>query len=141
MKILLPVDGSEYTRRMLAYIAAHDELLGRDHDYIAFTVVPSIPAHAARYLDRGVLDEHYRDQAEQVLEPVKAFAKQNGWKLRTAWLAGHAADAISAYAESEKPGLIVMGTHGHSALGTMLLGSVTAGVLARCKAAPVLLIR
>lgn len=26
MKILLPVDGSECTKRMLAYIAAHDEL-------------------------------------------------------------------------------------------------------------------
>jgi hypothetical protein len=28
MKILLPVDGSDYTKRMLSYIAAHDELLG-----------------------------------------------------------------------------------------------------------------
>jgi nucleotide-binding universal stress UspA family protein len=125
MKILLPVDGSEYTRRMLAYIAAHDELLGKGHGY----------------LERGVLDDHYREQAEQVLAPVKAFAAQNGWTLRTAWQAGHAADAIAACADSEKPDLIVMGTHGHSALGTMLLGSVTSGVLARCKTAPVLLIR
>ncbi len=141
MKILLPVDGSEYTRRMLAYIAAHDELLGSGHDYLAFTVVPAIPAHAARYLDRGVLEEHYREQAEQVLEPVKAFAAQKGWKLRTAWKAGPVADTIAACAEAEKPELIVMGAHGHSAIGTMLLGSVTSGVLARCKTAPMLLIR
>jgi nucleotide-binding universal stress UspA family protein len=32
-----------------------------------------------------------------------------------------------------------MGTHGHSALGSVLLGSVTTGVLARCKV-PMLLI-
>ena len=44
MKILLPVDGSEYTKRMLAYVAAHDELLGGDHEYFVLTVVPSIPA-------------------------------------------------------------------------------------------------
>lgn len=141
MKILLPVDGSEYTRRMLAYIAAHDELLGAGHEYVAFTVVPAIPAHAARYLERGVLDDHYREQAEQVLEPVRAFAAQKGWKLNTAWQSGQAADTIASFAEREKPDLIVMGAHGHSSLGNVLLGSVTTGVLARCKSAPVLLIR
>jgi nucleotide-binding universal stress UspA family protein len=140
MKILLPVDGSEYTRRMLAYIAAHDELLGAGHDYVAFTAVPPIPARAASFLDRSTLDDYYREQAEQVLKPVKAFAEQNGWKLRTASHAGHAADAIAAFAASEKPDLVVMGTHGHSSLGNVLLGSVATGVLARCKA-PVLLVR
>ena len=29
MKILLAVDGSAYTKKMLAYLAAHDELLGQ----------------------------------------------------------------------------------------------------------------
>jgi len=33
MKILLPIDGSDYTKRMLSYIAAHDELLGSGHEY------------------------------------------------------------------------------------------------------------
>ena len=140
MKILLPIDGSDYTRRMLAYIAAHDELLGHGHVYIAFTAVAPIPNHAAQYLDRSMLDGHYREQADLVLKPVKAFAEQNGWTLRTAYLPGHAADAIATFAESERPDLIVMGTHGHSALGNVLLGSVTTGVLARCKA-PVLLVR
>jgi hypothetical protein len=39
MKILLPVDGSDHTKRMLAYIAAHDELLGAAHEYTLVTVV------------------------------------------------------------------------------------------------------
>jgi nucleotide-binding universal stress UspA family protein len=34
----------------------------------------------------------------------------------------------------------VMGSHGHSAFGSMLLGSVASGVLARCRV-PVLMIR
>ena len=140
MKILLPVDGSEYTRRMLAYIAAHDELLGAGHEFVAFTAVPPIPPRAASFLDRGTVEDHYRDLADQVLKPVKAFAEQNGWKLRTAHLTGHAADTIAAFAESERPDLIVMGTHGHSSLGNVLLGSVVTGVLARCKT-PVLLVR
>ena len=39
MKILLPVDGSDYTKRTLSYIAAHDELLGEGHEYTVLTVV------------------------------------------------------------------------------------------------------
>ena len=140
VKILLPVDGSEYTKRMLSYIAAHDELLGGGHEFTVFTVVPQIPPHAARFLDRGMIDDYVRDQAEHVLRPVRAFVAQQGWKFREAHVRGHAAEAISTFAETEKPDLIVMGTHGHSALGNMILGSVASGVLARCKV-PVLLVR
>jgi nucleotide-binding universal stress UspA family protein len=140
MKILLPVDGSDYTKRMLAYIAAHDELLGKQHDYIAFTAVSPIPNHASRFLDRKVVEDYYREQAEHVLAPVRAFAEQNGWKLRTAHHPGGPAEAIASYANTERPDLIVMGSHGQSSLANVVLGSVASGVLARCKA-PVLLVR
>lgn len=140
MKILLAVDGSEYTKRMLGWLAAHDEFLGGDHQRIVLTAVPAVPSHAARYLDAKVLAEHYREQAEQVLKPVRAFAEQNQWTVRTAFAQGPAAEAIADFAEKEKPDLIVMGTHGHGALGNMVLGSVATGVIARCKA-PVLLVR
>jgi nucleotide-binding universal stress UspA family protein len=140
MKILLPVDGSEYTKRMLSYIAAHDELLGPDRHYTVMTAVAPIPAHAARFLDRQTLDDHYREQAEQVLAPVRAFIDQKGWTVRLLHVVGHPAEAIASFAGTEKPDLIVMGTHGHSSLGSVVLGSVATGVLARCKV-PVLLIR
>jgi len=139
MKILLPVDGSEYTKRMLSYIAAHDELLGAGHEYTVFTAVPPIPPHAAGYLDRKLLEDYYREQAEGVLGPVRRFADQQGWTITVRHAPGHAAESIAAVASSLKPDLIVMGTHGHSALGSVLLGSVTTGVLARCKV-PMLLI-
>jgi nucleotide-binding universal stress UspA family protein len=140
MKILLPVDGSEYTKRSLSYIAAHDELLGPGHDYTVFTAVPPIPTHATRFLDRSTLEDYYRNQAEEVLRPVKRFADQQGWKVTLAHVPGFAAEAIAAFAETLKPDLIVMGSHGHSALGGAVLGSVANGVLARCKV-PLLLIR
>jgi nucleotide-binding universal stress UspA family protein len=140
MRILFAVDGSTYTRRMLAYVAAHDEWIAKDHEYIALTVVAHVPEYASRFVDRSVLDGYYREEAEKILRPVTAFAEQNGWTLRTAWLAGHPAETIAAYVAQEKPDLIVMGTHGHSSLGNLLLGSVTTGVLARTHV-PVLLVR
>jgi nucleotide-binding universal stress UspA family protein len=140
MKILLPVDGSDYTKRMLSYIAAHDELLGPGHQYVFFTAVAPVPPHAAHFLNRQTLELHYREQAEEVFRPVKRFADQHGWSSRASHAAGHPAEAIAAFADVERPDLIVMGTHGHSALGNMILGSVGSGVLARCSG-PVLLVR
>lgn len=140
MKILLPVDGSEFTKRMLAYIAAHDDLLGPGHEYLAITAVPEIPHGAARFLERGTLDDYYRDHAEDVMHPVRAFAAQNRWNLKTEFRAGPAAEVISQAAKDAKVDLIVMGSHGHSAFGNVVLGSVATGVLARCKL-PVLLVR
>jgi nucleotide-binding universal stress UspA family protein len=140
MNILLPVDGSHHTKHMLSYLAAHDELLGAGHEFTVFTVVLAVPPHATHFVDRAVLSGYYDDQAELVLKPVRAYAEQKGWHVCTAHAHGHAAEAIAAFATEKKIDLIVMGTHGHSALGNVILGSVTSGVLARCKI-PVLLIR
>ena len=38
MKILLAVDGSPYTKKMLAYLAVHDQLLSPDSQYTALTI-------------------------------------------------------------------------------------------------------
>lgn len=139
MKILLPVDGSKYTKRMLSYIAAHDELLGSGHEYLLFTVVPRLSSRASEFFDRRTLDSYYQDEAEKVLRVPRAFVEKQGWAVRSAHAAGHVAEEIATHAKAHKPGLIVMGTHGHSALGNAVLGSVAQGVLARCKV-PMLLV-
>lgn len=140
MKILLAVDGSVYTKRMLAYVAAHEELLGPGHEYTALTAVAPVPPNATRFLDRDTLESYYNDQAEEVLKPLRAFAQQQGWRVQLTHAVGHAAEVIAERANRDKMDLVVMGTHGHSALGNALLGSVATGVLARCNV-PVLLIR
>ena len=74
MKILLAVDGSAYTKRMLSYLAAHDEVLGSRNEYTALTVVAAIPPHARSYLDLKTVSGYYEDEAKEVLEPVTRFA-------------------------------------------------------------------
>ena len=140
MKILLPVDGSDHTKRMLAYIAAHDELLGAAHEYTFVSVVVPIPSYATRFLERVMLEGYYDEQVEQVFKPVRAFAEQQRWTYRTVHAQGHPADEIARIAEAGQYDLIVMGSHGHTSLGNVILGSVASGVLARCKL-PVLLVR
>ena len=140
MKVLLAVDGSEYTQRMLGYVAAHDELFSSATEFTAVTVVPSIPPHAASFLDRGMLDSYYHDEAEKVLKPVRAFTAQRGWTVDFVERAGQAGDCIADFATSGKFDLVVMGSHGDSSIANVVMGSVASRVLARCKT-PVLLIR
>lgn len=139
MKILLALDGSDYTKRMLAYIAAHDELLGPGNTFTLLTAVPAVPAYAARFIDDESLRAFYRDQAKLVLDTAEAFARQQSWHITSAHVVGHAAAAIAEFADAGKYDLLVMGTRGHSAMTNMVLGSVSNGVLARTRV-PVLLV-
>ncbi|MEK8033204.1 universal stress protein [Ideonella sp. DXS29W] len=140
MKILVAVDGSPYTKRMLAYLAAHDEWLGDHHDYTVVHSVMAVPPRAASAVDKAVLTAYYEAEAEKVFKPIRQFfAKQ---KLNANFVAkiGHAADNIAAVANKGKFDLLVMGSHGHGSLGKLVMGSVTTKVMAHCET-PVLLVR
>ena len=101
MKILLPVDGSKYTKRMLSYIAAHDELLGKGHEYVLFTSVPLLTSRAAEFFNRRTIDEYYKDEAERVLRTPRTFAEKQRSKVRTAHGAGHPAEGIANLARRD----------------------------------------
>ena len=140
MKILMPVDGSDYTKRMLSFLAAHDELLPGRHEYTLFTVVDPFNPYDTNFAKARSMEDFLCDQAEQVLGPVRAFAQQQGWKFRADYVPGPPVQAIVEKAEAMKPDLIVMGTRGRSSFGALVLGSVANGVIGNCKV-PVLLIR
>lgn len=140
MNILLAVDGSDYTKRMLAYLAAHDELLGPKNRFTFLTVVPAVPLHVTQFVGPDVLASYYADQAEEVLKPLRTYASQHGWEWQTRHAIGHPADVIAEAARSGEHDLVVLGSHGHGALKSLVLGSVAAGVLSRCDT-PVLIVR
>jgi nucleotide-binding universal stress UspA family protein len=53
---------------------------------------------------------------------------------------GHPGELIAKTADSGKFDLVIMGSHGHSALGNLVMGSVATKVMAHC-GTPVLLVR
>jgi nucleotide-binding universal stress UspA family protein len=133
MKILLAVDGSDYTKRMLAWAAAHDEMFGASHEYTIITVLTPINAHVRSFIDKSAVDSFHADEADAVLRPVLAFAKQQGWNVKVEHPVGHAAETLAEKAKAGHFDLIVMGSHGHSAVGTLFLGSVTQRVIAQSR--------
>jgi nucleotide-binding universal stress UspA family protein len=140
MKILAAVDGSPTTKRMLAYLAAHDEWLGGRHEYTVVHVAPAVPARAAAAVDKALLAAHYAEESERVIKPIRAFFARQGLPATFVAKVGPAAELIAKLAEKGRFDLIVLGSHGHGTLGNLVMGSVATKVLASCQV-PALLIR
>ncbi len=140
MKILIAADGSDYTKRMLAYIAAHDEWLGAAHQYTVVHSVLAVPHRAAAFVGAVEVRKFYDEDAETVFRPIRAFFERQGLKATFKHTVGNAAGSIAAMADDGRFDLVIMGSRGHGDLVNLVLGSVATQVLASCKT-PVLLIR
>jgi nucleotide-binding universal stress UspA family protein len=140
MKILLAVDGSAFSKKMLAYLSTHESLLSKDNDYTVFTAQAALPPRAKAAVGKAVVDQYYAEESEKVLAPVTKFLLRHGIDAKSGWKVGPAGLTISKLAEQGKFDLLVMGSHGHGALYKLVMGSVVTEVLAHCKV-PVLLVR
>ncbi len=141
MKILLAVDGSDYTRRMLDYLETHDKLLGHDNDFTALTVAHELAPRARGVMSKEERSRLHSEEAQKVLDPVLAFLQRyGGSSAQGHFEIGQPGESIARYAREGGFDLIVMGSHGHGRLANLMLGSVTTMVLSHCSV-PVLLIR
>ena len=129
MKILVPIDGSEFSNHSLEFVASRTTLLGSNPEIELMSVQAPVPARASRLIGSGSLRGYYDEEANTVLEPAVKELEKAGVKAATRFAVGESgAD------------LIIMGSHGRSALKGLLLGSVTNSVLALSKK-PVLILR
>lgn len=139
MKILLAVDGSDYTGKMLDYVI-RQPLFDQQHEYTLFNAQPPLPPHAASAVGASATRDYHQDKAREVLEPALARLREGGYRAATEWRTGSAGETIARFATDGGYDLVVMGTHGYGTLGRLIMGSVATEVLANCTV-PVLLIR
>jgi hypothetical protein len=83
MKVLIAVDGSAYTKRMLAYLATHDEWFGAKHSYTVVHSVLAVPHRAAAFVGQQQVREFYEADAELVFGPIRAFFAKARAGLKT----------------------------------------------------------
>jgi nucleotide-binding universal stress UspA family protein len=140
MKILLAIDGSPYTKKMLAYLTTHGEMFANGSDYTVLTVQPALPPRARAAVGKEIVEAYYSDESEKVIAPVTKFLLRHGIDAKSDWKVGQAGPTIAKFAESGKFDLVVMGSHGHGALMNLVMGSVATQVLAHCKV-PILMVR
>ncbi|MBY0465508.1 MAG: universal stress protein [Burkholderiales bacterium] len=140
MNILLAVDGSAYTKKMLAYLVTHPELFGPHNAFTVFTATVALPPRARAAVGAEVAHGYYEEEATKVDAPVLEFLARHGITPKVVHEVGHAGELIAQTATKGEFDLVMMGSHGHSALVNLVMGSVATQVLAHCKV-PVLLVR
>jgi nucleotide-binding universal stress UspA family protein len=140
MKILLAVDGSSYTKKMLAYLTTHEEVFSPQNEFTLFTAQAPLPPRARAAVGADIANGYYADEVEKVTAPVVKFLKRHGIEAKIISKVGAPGELIAKTAEAGRFDLVMMGSHGHSALGNLVMGSVATQVIAHCKV-PVLLVR
>ena len=140
MKILIPVDGSVYSDNAVAFVASRTTLIGHEPHIVLLNVQAPLPARASRLVSREALDDYYKDESEKAFKPARKILKKAKMAAEEIAKVGTPAEEIAKVAEEMKADLLIMGSHGRSALKGLLFGSVTNAVLALTKV-PLLMLR
>lgn len=145
MNILFAVDGSEFTVKaakfLIGYIDSCKELPDLHLLHVKAPIPVGLTTHRARaLLGSDVVDGYYKEDAEAALAVAEKILRKKDVAFQADYKIGDPSFEIGQYAKKHKIDLIVMGSHGHSALGSIVLGSVTSRVLATTEV-PVLIVR
>jgi nucleotide-binding universal stress UspA family protein len=140
-KFLVPVDGSGASLRALqAAIAlakpAPDSSIHLVHAHTA----PRVYGELAVYVTAEKMRELQRAQCESFLDRAESELKGSGVRYTREVIEGPLGRTIAEHAERLGCDAIVMGRHGESAVGDLLMGSVAQRVL-HASRLPVLLVR
>ena len=136
-KILVPVDGSKHA--LLAKHKAAGIAVSMNAEIVLVNVTGGIPSIIGGHA-REEIKEEMRVEAEKIFQQYIPEIEEHGVKYSTRITHGRPFDAICETAEEDGCDLICIGTRGLGEVEGMLLGSVTAVLIAHCKI-PILVIR
>ena len=136
-KILLPVDGSQHSKKAATAGADLARQFGAEVT-VLFCYNPFYLAVDGQIA--GDVAENMIKGAEQVLDDFTRIMDQPGVNITKKVLEGDPGEMISELAQDEDYDMIVMGSRGRSDLAGLFLGSVTHRVL-QTSPCPVLVIR
>jgi nucleotide-binding universal stress UspA family protein len=145
-KILVATDGSKTAQKAGTYAV---DLAKQLHaSIIVMCVVDKrllisrtvLVEPSSRYVAESV-EDYQQEGAERYVGEIKKLCEKKRIQSRTVLKSGHPVEEIVKEAEKSKVDLIVMGSHGQSALAAVALGSVTYGVIHKDTKIPVLVVR
>jgi nucleotide-binding universal stress UspA family protein len=145
-KILVPTDGSKTAQKAATYAIGLAKQLHAsiiimcvvDKRFMVSRTVLVKPS--SRYVTESI-EDYQQESAERYTRELKKLCEKKGTQSRTVIKSGHPVEEIVKEAEKSKVDLIVMGSHGQSALAAVTLGSVTYGVIHKDTTIPVLVVR
>jgi nucleotide-binding universal stress UspA family protein len=142
-KIIVPVDGSDFSFRAAEYAITLARLTGGEILCVhAIVDLPYIEYMAPSVLTVPRYIKEAKKQTEEWFSHVKSKAAKQGVKItaETIFNPPSVAESIINYASQQNADLIVIGTRGKSGLKRLVLGSVASAVVAHASC-PVLVVR
>ena len=145
-KILVPTDGSNTAQKAAKYgvdlakkLRAAVVILSviDQRPYVSQTV----PAAKTTLHIIEPIEDYLREAAEAYAGEIKKLCDKGGVRSKTVITSGHPVEDIVKQATKTKADLIVMGSHGKSALAAAVLGSVTYGVIHKDSKIPVMVVK
>ncbi len=132
MKILIGCDGSEFTEKVLADLKRAG--LPSKAEVLVLTVAEHWLAAPASFGGIDVLYAEEPDEAAKtnaIAQNMRSLLTNSfpEWEIKTDAVWGGAASKLIEGADEWKPDLLVVGSHGRSALGRLFLGSVSQSLL------------
>jgi nucleotide-binding universal stress UspA family protein len=144
--ILVPTDGSEAAQKAARY--AIDLAKQLKCSIIVLSVIDNRSLMAqtisAQENVRHIIEpmeDYLREAAEEYAREIKEICDENGVRSKILVTSGHPAEEITKEAESSNADLIVMGSHGRSALMAAFLGSVAYSIIHKETKIPVLMVK
>ena len=145
-KILVPSDGSKTAKKAAAY--AVDLAKQLKASIIALSVIDkrsliaqTVPASETSRRAIEPIEDYLREAAEGYAGEIKKLCDKSGVAAEISIKMGHPVEEIVKGAKRSKVNLIVMGSHGRSALSASVLGSVSYGVIHNDTSIPILIVK
>ncbi len=138
-KILVPIDGSENSKRAFEYaLYLSKNLKGNITILHVADAPPSVYVQSQKVLDE--LLEKYSKGREKVFNEYQELAERENTEIKTKLIFGDPAKAIIEFSLKEQSDVIVIGTRGMGHLKEMIIGSVSNSIIHDAKC-PVLLVK
>jgi nucleotide-binding universal stress UspA family protein len=145
-KILVPVDGSKVSRKAAKYAV---DLAKRTRASLTLLSVfdlrfifnMEVSADASPTHLKESIEDYLEQSARSSVGEIAKLCDRNHIHYKSVIRKGHPVEEIVNEAKKTKADLIVMGSHGKSAVKAAMLGSVTYGVLHKEMKIPVLIVR
>lgn len=140
MKIVIAVDGSECSSKAVRHLLANAAWFRDPELHVLYVQLPIPPGRARAVAGHDAVEDYYRDEARDALAPAEQILQGGALPFRSSFLVGEVPKQIESYVQQNGIDMVVVGSHGHSMLQRLVLGSVATKVLAT-SSVPVLIVR
>jgi Universal stress protein UspA and related nucleotide-binding proteins len=145
-KIIVPSDGSKTAKKAARYAVDLAKQLKASIIILSVIDIRSLIAQTGPATEGAIyiiepMEDYLKKAAERYAGEIKKLCDKSGVASKISIKMGHPVEEIVKEAKRSKANLIVMGSHGRSALSATVLGSVSYGVIHNDTSIPILIVR